>query len=104
MAVTIDPADALDAWEDDEAVIVDVREADERSEVKIPGSLHVPWEEFEHRMDEIPDDETVVFHCRKGGRAQRARKVFAEMTDAEALDLRGGIVAWDARGFPTEQG
>lgn len=101
--VTIAPEEARDRHADGDLVLVDVRAAAERDEVRIPGSLHAPWDEFEDHVEEIPADGTVVFHCTRGGRAPRAREIFASVRDADARHLRGGIVAWAERGFPVER-
>lgn len=102
--LAIDPEEARDRHADGDLVLVDIRRQEERDEMRIPGSLHAPWDEFEDHVEEIPADGTVVFHCSRGGRASRAREVFESARDADACHLRGGIVAWEARGFPVERG
>lgn len=101
--VAIDPEEARHRHADGELVLVDIRREEERDEMKIPGSLHAPWGEFDDHVEEIPSDGIVVFHCSRGERASRARERFEATRDADARHLRGGIVAWAERGFPVER-
>lgn len=41
-------------------IILDVRGAEEYAAGHIPGARHIPADELEARMDEIPDDRPVV--------------------------------------------
>lgn len=92
---------------DERAVIVDVREGEERALV-VPGAKWMPmsraadekaWSDF---TAGLPKDKTVVFHCAAGGRAKRA---------AEKLSGQGfktayfeGPDQWKAAGLPVEKG
>ena len=48
------------------AVLVDVREADERAREHIPGTQHAPLSTL--RSVEAPGAKAVIFHCRSGAR------------------------------------
>ncbi|MDM4784648.1 rhodanese-like domain-containing protein [Micromonospora sp. b486] len=53
--------DALDRPE--APVVLDVRNAGEREQGAIQGSLHIPLAELTRRLDEVPADRAVVVHC-----------------------------------------
>ena len=53
---------------DDGITVLDVRRDDERSEGGVDGSLHIPIEQVQDRMDELPDG-TLWVHCASGFRA-----------------------------------
>lgn len=54
-----------------DAVILDVRREDERASARVRGSTHVPLDELERRLDELPG-ETLLVHCATGFRASIA--------------------------------
>jgi len=57
----------------DDAVLVDVREADEWAAGHAPNAIHIPLAELPARIDELPEtDDTVAIVCRMGGRSARA--------------------------------
>src|SRR5215468_8022477 len=86
-----------------EIILVDVREPNETALERIPGSVLVPLSTFD--ADDIPNPEgrEVVFSCRSGNRSVKA----SELAQAAGLPykahLAGGIIAWKAAGYPTEQ-
>ena len=47
-----------------DAVLVDVRPADEFESGHIQGARSIPLDELERRMDELPEDAEVVAYCR----------------------------------------
>lgn len=49
---------------DPDAVVVDVRPADEFAQGHIDGAVSIPLEELERRMSELPPDSVVVLYCR----------------------------------------
>jgi adenylyltransferase/sulfurtransferase len=74
-------------------LLVDVREPDEFEEDRIPGSRLIPLGDLPSRLAELPRGKTIVFHCGSGGRSARAT-VLARERGLDALNLRGGIRAW----------
>ncbi len=86
---------------DGSAVVVDVREKDERDEGYIAGSLHVPYRLLREVGAEIDEGRPVVTICESGARAGIAASVLA----AQGIDARpvlhGGLNAWRERGHDT---
>jgi rhodanese-related sulfurtransferase len=83
--------------------VLDVREADERDQVRIDGSIWIPIEELSDRWRELPRDGTLLVQCAAGSRSFRATKFLREK-GLVATSMIGGISAWEARGFPTTNG
>ena len=86
-----------------DVVLVDVRESDERAEVRAPASVHVPLGEVESRLSELPRDRTVAFVCRSGGRSSMAARVAAGV-GLTVANVDGGMLAWQAAGLPVASG
>jgi rhodanese-related sulfurtransferase len=83
-----------------DAVIVDVREDDELARLRVPGTIHIPMSAFVERIGELPEGEVHVL-CRSGARSGRVA-AYLEQQGHEAVNVDGGILAWQAAGLPTE--
>ena len=80
------------------AVIVDIREADERRRERIDGAVNCPVS----AIDRIAiEGETLIFHCRSGGRTETHRSRLAERAGGRPWHvLDGGIEGWKQAGLP----
>jgi rhodanese-related sulfurtransferase len=83
--------------------VLDVREAQERIRLRIPGSLWIPIEDLGARWRELPAAGPLVVQCSAGSRSYRASKFLREQGLA-ATALVGGISAWLAAGGVVESG
>ena len=75
-------------------VILDIREG---YELEICGidAVHIPMEEVQLRLDEIPSDKELIIMCRSGKRAMALANLLEtdfEYTDVYVMD--GGILQW----------
>ena len=91
----------LDGLVEAGAVVVDVREHDERDEGYIPGSRNVPYRLMRACCPDLPDDRPVVTICNSGPRAAIAASILrAKGYDARPV-VDGGMNDWLARGAAT---
>ena len=81
----------LDAGERFE--FIDVRTPEERATASIPGSLLVTDDQV-RRLESLPKDRMLVFHCHHGGRSQSAAEHFAALGFTNVHNVVGGIDAW----------
>jgi rhodanese-related sulfurtransferase len=82
-----------------EAALLDVREQDEWDAGHAEGALHIPMGQLMARIDELPADDRLYVVCRVGGRsAQVVQYLVAQGRDA--LNVDGGMYAWEAAGRP----
>lgn len=85
-----------------EAVIIDVREADEYATGRIPGSMWIPLGELASRTDEVPTDVPVVMVCRSGNRSAEAVKILQRAGFTNIHNMTGGMIEWNAAGYMVE--
>lgn len=121
------PSDAWDLITADEAVLVDVRTAEERAFVgHIPDTLHVPWAtgtaltrnpRFIRELEQkVAKDQVILLLCRSGKRSVLAAEAAAKAGYAnafnvlegfegeiDALNHRGNQDGWRYRGLPWVQ-
>lgn len=81
----------LDAGEAFE--FIDVRTPEERATASIPGATLIN-EVVAQRLEALPKETPLVFHCHKGGRSQAAAEHFADLGFTNVFNLAGGIDAW----------
>lgn len=88
-----------------EIVLVDVREKHEWSEGHIPGAVHVPRGYLELQVEEaVPDkDKTVVLYCAGGVRSLMAGATLQQMGYKNVISMAGGFGAWKGNGYPFVQ-
>jgi rhodanese-related sulfurtransferase len=99
-------AKTVNQWlADGEAVVIDVREAEELIQARLADAVHVPLSAF--NPDLVPTDtgKKVVFLCAIGQRSAQAGTYMVDqgLLD-EAFNLAGGIQAWAAAGLPYDSG
>lgn len=82
----------------DDAVLLDVREADEWELGHAPGAKHIPMSDVPARLDEIDPDHLYVI-CRQGGRSAAVVDYLVQV-GYDARNVVGGMVAWQKLGKP----
>src|SRR5579863_342044 len=107
------PAQANDALaqqheagsDNQDIVLVDVREKYEWNEGHIPGAVHVPRGFLELQIEEaVPDkSKTVLLYCAGGVRSLMAGKTLQDMGYQNAISMSGGFGQWKAAGLPFVQ-
>lgn len=100
------PPETVNQWlSDGDAVVIDVREAEELAQARLDGAIHLPMSAFD--PDKVPTDtgKKVVFICALGQRSEQiGMYVVAEGILAEAYNMAGGLEAWAEAGLPLETG
>lgn len=92
-----------DALGQKNVMLIDVREPFEWIEWRIPQAVNRPFSSLDLHMDALRDATTVYLHCQSGGRSSRATEYLAK-EGIHAVNVRGGIRAWEAAGFPIDRG
>lgn len=101
---TIDPKAAKELLDQNQAILVDVREPAEHSSEKIEGAHLSPVGSI--CISDLPTtDKKILIHCQKGARGNTAcQKLLAENDNIEIYNIEGGIEAWRQSGLPTLKG
>lgn len=91
-------------WIKKGALLVDVREANEASELAydVPNIINIPLSEFENRFSEIPQDKQVVMACKSGERSLRAAGFLVNHGYENVVNMQHGITRWAEKEFPTK--
>ena len=85
----------------DDLMLLDVREDNEFAHAHIEGSLHIPLRQVPQAINQLDSSHDIVVLCHHGVRSQQAC-LFLEQYGFERLyNLRGGIDAWSLDCDPT---
>ena len=78
----------------EEVVLIDVREVFEHEEFNIGGSL-IPLSEIIKCINKIPTEKEVIFYCKKGIRSNFAiQRLQEKFPFTNLTNLKGGMDAW----------
>jgi len=95
----------MDAGED--ILLLDVRTAEDYSgeQGHIAGSVLLPLEQLEQRLDEIGDycEKTVVTICRTDRKSAKAAQILAEKGFADVHVAKMGMTDWIKNNYPVEK-
>jgi rhodanese-related sulfurtransferase len=88
-----------------DAVVIDVRDAGEYQAGHIANARHIPEAQLAGRMKELEKFKSrpIIVSCRSGNRAAAVSGMLRRQGFAEAVALRGGIVAWQQASLPLEK-
>ena len=100
---TISPTELADLYSStaksnngvEDIVLLDVRDAGERTGGSIPDSVHIPLPEIRNRLSEIPKDKLVVVFCQSGQRSYIACRILLQH-GIKCKNLTGAYKTWKA--------
>ena len=94
--------------QNDEAIIIDVREESEYQDYRIEGVPLAPLSNLPVTIQniDIPQDKKIIFQCLKGGRSAQAIEFLQEnyLKNHDLYNMEGGITAWVAANLPVIHG
>jgi rhodanese-related sulfurtransferase len=100
----ITPADAFEAIEKGEAILIDVRELYEVKLEKIPLErvLNHPMSVIMDRLPYIKKEQNIILICQGGVRSVKIANLLNRQGYPDVANLEGGITLWKAFGLPIE--
>jgi rhodanese-related sulfurtransferase len=86
------------------ALLVDVRELGEVVGGRADGAVLIPLSAFGVRYRELPADRSLLVICQSGSRSALAAAYLAANGYPDALNVAGGMIAWERAGLPVRRG
>ncbi|MCB9101540.1 MAG: STAS domain-containing protein [Anaerolineales bacterium] len=81
-------------------IVIDVREPAEYRKGHVPQARLVPMRLLPQEGHTLPTDRPIVLICRIGRRSRLAGGILKDMGYTDIYNLQGGILAWEAAGYP----
>lgn len=89
---------------DSPPLVLDIRSEQERlSNGVIEGSTHIPLNQLEDRIEEVPSDQPLIVHCAGGYRSAIACSLLQKQGFEDVRDLVGGFAGWKSSNLPTAE-
>lgn len=85
----------------EDLVLLDVREDNEYAHAHISGSLHIPLRQLPQAIAQLDAARDLVVLCHHGVRSQQACLFLEQYGFQRLYNLRGGIDAWSLNCDPT---
>jgi rhodanese-related sulfurtransferase len=86
--------------QDDSLVVIDVRSQAEYNSGHIPGTLLIPLDELESRIDEFDTPTPILVYCQIGVRSEEAADILISHGFQQVHNLDGGFDSWQDKGLP----
>jgi rhodanese-related sulfurtransferase len=101
----VDCAGALQLINHKEALVLDVREAEEFSGGHLLNAKHIPLGKLRERVGELERqrEKPLLVVCRSGQRSATACAVLGREGFAQVYNLSGGVMAWQKANLPLEK-
>jgi rhodanese-related sulfurtransferase len=77
------------------SILLDVRDAVERQQGYIPGSIHIPLPQLRLRLNELPRDHEIIPYCRSGQRSYYACRILGQH-GFRVRNMTGSYRTWHA--------
>lgn len=102
LPVNVDVSTVENLRQQEDVLILDVREDWEYNDGHIPNAVLVPLGTIPNRLGEIPRDKTVIAVCRSGNRSSQATNFLREQGFENVHNMVGGMKAWSQAGYEIE--
>jgi len=98
----ISPADAVQLINKENALVLDVREANERGQGSIIDAKHIALSNLPEKVSSLSKDKDkpILVFCKMGNRTSQACKLLLKNSYTKVFGLKGGITAWIADQMP----
>ena len=90
------PSEAVRLINKENALVLDVREANELGQGSIIDSKHIALSALENKLDNLANnkDKPILVFCKMGNRSAQACKLLLKNSYTNVFGLKGGINAW----------
>ena len=101
----VGPAEAVQLINRRDAVVLDVRDANDFKSGHITNARHIPEKELENRAKELDKVKAkpIIVSCARGSRAASVAGRLRKLGFTEVVTLRGGLAAWEQANMPLEK-
>jgi rhodanese-related sulfurtransferase len=99
---SLTPAAAVQLMNNEEVVLLDVREPGETAGGKIAKAIQIPVGAVQTRISELEKhkDKTLLVYCKTGARSGATCKELGKLGFDKVFSLNGGLMAWQEAHLP----
>ena len=99
---SISPAEAVQLINREDALVLDVREDNERVQGSISGAKHFALSVLKQRVSELQAnvEKPIIAYCKTGNRSMQACEILKQNNFKNVMSLKGGIQGWQTVNLP----
>ncbi len=99
----VDTNAAVSLMDDDELIILDVREEKERSAGFISNDINIPMSQVKNKMDSLDKSKNILIYCKSGTRSDQISGLLSRNEFHNVSSLKGGFNAWLKAELPIQK-
>ena len=99
----VDTNGAVSLMDDDELLIIDVREEKERKAGFLSDDLNIPMGQVKAKMDTLDKSKNILVYCKSGTRSDRIADILSKNDFQKVSSLKGGFNAWLKADLPIQR-
>lgn len=102
---TLNPTQALQLINNQDAVVLDIRDSGDYRAGHIPQARHIPLNNLKDRLSELEKfkDRPTIVYCQSGSRSSTACALLKKNQFMKVYHLGGGIMAWRNANLPVHK-
>lgn len=102
---SIDPKDATDMINHQDAVVIDVRSGADFTAGHIINAVNIPMTKFAGQVDKLKKHQgkPIIISCRSGAQSSSACRMLRKSGFEQVYNLRGGMLSWQNANFPVSR-
>ncbi|MDD3877763.1 MAG: rhodanese-like domain-containing protein [Bacteroidales bacterium] len=101
----ISPSDAFESANNNEAVIIDVRESDavKSENIILDNVLYHPMSVISNRLSYISKEQCIILMCSEGTNSTKLVDFLKKQGYPDVINMDGGLEQWKSLGLPTQK-
>jgi rhodanese-related sulfurtransferase len=99
----VDTNGAVSLMDDDDLIILDVREEKERKVGFLSNDINIPMGQIKTKMDTLDKSKNILVYCKSGTRSDRIADILSKNDFQKVSSLKGGFNAWLKADLPIEK-
>ena len=99
----VDTNGAVSLMDDDDLIILDVREEKERKAGFLSNDINIPMGQLKAKMDTLDKSKNILVYCKSGTRSDRIADILSKNDFQKVSSLKGGFNAWLKADLPIEK-
>ena len=99
----VDTHAAVSLIDDDELIILDVREEKERSSGFINNDINIPMSQVKNKMGSLDKSKNILVYCKSGTRSDQISGFLSKNEFQNVSSLKGGFNAWQKAELPIQK-
>ena len=99
----VDTNGAVSLMDDDDLIILDVREEKERKIGFLSNDINIPMGQVKTKMDTLDKSKNILVYCKSGTRSDRIADILSKNDFQKVSSLKGGFNAWLKADLPIDK-